>query len=54
VGGYKLNKPINDFSQQHISGMGGPTLAQFSLMPATGEFSFTRCHFPATSQTHSS
>jgi putative alpha-1,2-mannosidase len=37
AGGYKFNKPINGFSQQHISGMGGPTLGQFSLMPATGE-----------------
>ena len=37
AGGYKFNKPINGFSQQHISGMGGPTLGQFSLMPVTGE-----------------
>ena len=36
AGGYKFNKPISGFSQQHISGMGGPTLGQFSLMPVTG------------------
>jgi len=32
--------------------MGDPNLAQFYRMPATGEFSFTRRHFPATSQAH--
>ena len=31
--GYKHNKPIRGFSQQHISGMGGPLYGHVSLMP---------------------
>jgi len=34
--GYKFDKPIVGFSQQHISGMGGPLYGQISLMPLTG------------------
>ena len=34
--GYKFDKNINGFSQQHISGMAGPTLGQLSLFPLTG------------------
>ncbi len=34
--GYKNDKPINGFSQQHISGMGGPLYGHLSLMPLTG------------------
>ncbi|MBC8009775.1 MAG: hypothetical protein H7067_06740, partial [Burkholderiales bacterium] len=35
--GYKFNKNIDGFSQQHISGMAGPALGQLSLFPLTGE-----------------
>jgi predicted alpha-1,2-mannosidase len=35
--GYKRNKDINAFSQQHISGMGGPLYGQLSVFPLTGE-----------------
>lgn len=34
--GYKFDKPINGFSQQHISGMGGPLYGHISLMPVRG------------------
>jgi len=34
--GYKFHKPIVCFSQQHISGMGGPLNGQISLIPLTG------------------
>lgn len=34
--GYKFNKNIEGFSQQRISGMGGPIMGQFSLFPLTG------------------
>jgi len=34
--GYKYKKPINGFSQQHISGMGGPILGEISVFPLTG------------------
>lgn len=36
--GYKLNKQIDAFSQQHISGMGGPILGEISVFPLTGAF----------------
>ena len=34
--GYKFTRKINAFSQQHISGMGGPILGQISVFPLTG------------------
>jgi len=34
--GYKFDMPIVGFSQQDISGMGGPMYGQISLMPLTG------------------
>lgn len=34
--GYKIDKPIRGFSQQHISGMGGPLFGQIGLLPITG------------------
>ncbi len=37
AGGYKFDKKITGFSQQHISGMGGPLFGQISLFPLTGE-----------------
>lgn len=37
AGGFKNNKTINAFSQQHLSGMGGPVLGQFSVFPFTGD-----------------
>ncbi|WP_165390724.1 GH92 family glycosyl hydrolase [Pseudoduganella lutea] len=36
--GYKHDKPITGFSQQHISGMGGPLYGHLSLMPVAGAF----------------
>ncbi|WP_181373076.1 GH92 family glycosyl hydrolase [Massilia glaciei] len=36
AGGYKRDRQIDGFSQQHISGMGGPLYGHISLMPATG------------------
>ena len=35
--GYKFDKNITAFSQQHISGMGGPILGQISVFPLTGD-----------------
>ncbi|MBI3887100.1 MAG: glycoside hydrolase family 92 protein [Opitutae bacterium] len=35
--GYKFDRNIRAFSQQHISGMGGPILGEISLFPLTGE-----------------
>jgi predicted alpha-1,2-mannosidase len=35
--GYDNDKPINGFSQQHISGLGGPIYGEISLMPVTGQ-----------------
>jgi len=37
AGGYKFGKNIRAFSQQHISGMGGPILGEISVFPLTGE-----------------
>jgi predicted alpha-1,2-mannosidase len=37
--GYKITKNINGFSQQHISGMGGPLFGHISVMPLTGDLS---------------
>lgn len=37
AGGYKQDKPIDGFSQQHISGMGGPLFGQISVFPMTGQ-----------------
>lgn len=37
AGGYKFDKNIVAFSQQHISGMGGPILGQISVFPVTGD-----------------
>ncbi|WP_438481941.1 GH92 family glycosyl hydrolase [Oleiharenicola lentus] len=37
AGGYKFDRNIVAFSQQHISGMGGPILGEISVFPATGE-----------------
>jgi len=37
AGGYKFDRNIAAFSQQHISGMGGPILGEISVFPATGE-----------------
>ena len=34
--GYKFDKPIRGFSQQHISGMGGPLFGHIALLPITG------------------
>ncbi|WP_210516010.1 GH92 family glycosyl hydrolase [Hymenobacter terricola] len=34
--GYKLNRAITGFSQQHLSGMGGPLYGEVSLLPLTG------------------
>lgn len=36
AGGYKHDKNIDGFSQQHISGMGGPLYGEVSLLPMTG------------------
>lgn len=36
AGGYKHSKHINGFSQQHISGMGGPLYGMISVFPLTG------------------
>ncbi|MGN6827060.1 GH92 family glycosyl hydrolase [Paucibacter sp. M5-1] len=35
--GYKFHKPIRGFSQQHISGMGGPLYGHIALLPITGD-----------------
>jgi len=37
--GYDHHKPINGFSQQHISGLGGPIYGEISLLPVTGDIS---------------
>jgi predicted alpha-1,2-mannosidase len=34
--GYKFDKNITGFSQQHISGMGGPMFGEISILPLTG------------------
>ena len=34
--GYDNEKPIDGFSQQHISGLGGPIYGEISLLPVTG------------------
>jgi predicted alpha-1,2-mannosidase len=39
AGGYKNDKPIEGFSHQHISGMGGPILGEISLLPMIGALS---------------
>ncbi|WP_046243335.1 GH92 family glycosyl hydrolase [Hymenobacter terrenus] len=36
AGGYKFTKNIDGFSQQHISGMGGPLFGEISVLPMTG------------------
>lgn len=36
AGGYRHSKPINAFSQQHISGMGGPLYGHVSIFPMSG------------------
>ncbi len=35
--GYKHDREIEGFSQQHISGMAGPVLGEISIFPLTGE-----------------
>ncbi len=37
AGGYRFSKNIDGFSQQHISGMGGPLYGHVSIFPMSGE-----------------